>query len=133
MASWRLPPSLRSKQSLENNLVNRRSLLLTFSACTVTPIWASGKPTATLMPITKGLDHPWGLAFLPDGSALVTERSGRLRRVTLGDKKLLDPISGTPDSVNNGEGGLLGIAIDPKFQSNRLVLWRSPKRAVVGR
>jgi aldose sugar dehydrogenase len=101
--------------------MNRRTLLLSATACAVAPFLASATGTPTLVAVTKGLDHPWGLAFLPDGSALNTERSGRLRRVTMNDKKLLDPISGTPEIANNGEGGLLGIAIDPKFQTNRFI------------
>jgi aldose sugar dehydrogenase len=101
--------------------MNRRALILSTAAWGAVPLWVSAKQAPVLVPITDGLDHPWGLAFLPDGTALVTERSGRLRRVIVKDKKLLPPISGTPESVNNGEGGLLGIAIDPEFRMNRLV------------
>jgi aldose sugar dehydrogenase len=101
--------------------MNRRALLLSATACAVMPIVARAQATPTLVALTRGLDHPWGLAFLPDGSALVTERAGRLRRATLDNKTLLDPIRGAPDVANNGEGGLLGIAIDPAFQTNRLV------------
>jgi aldose sugar dehydrogenase len=100
--------------------MKRRTLLLSATASAAIPVSVQAR-TPSLVAVTKGLDHPWGLAFLPDGSALVTERSGRLRRVIVGDKKLLDPIRGTPEVANNGEGGLLGIAIDPQFQTNRLV------------
>ncbi|WP_249660989.1 PQQ-dependent sugar dehydrogenase [Variovorax sp. PCZ-1] len=101
--------------------INRRTLLLSTSACAAMPAWVSAQKAPALVTITKGLDHPWGLAFLPDGSALVTERSGRLRRVIINDKRLLPPITGTPESANNGEGGLLGLAIDPEFRANRFV------------
>jgi aldose sugar dehydrogenase len=101
--------------------MHRRNLLLSATACAATPLLATATGTPSLVAVTRGLDHPWGMAFLPDGSALVTERAGRLRRVTLNDKRLHEPIRGTPEAANNGEGGLLGIAIDPQFQTNRFV------------
>ncbi|MCC7266211.1 MAG: PQQ-dependent sugar dehydrogenase [Caulobacteraceae bacterium] len=68
----------------------------------------------------EGLDHPWGLAFLPDGRLLVTERPGRLRIVGA-DGKLSQPVSGVPAVDARDQGGLLGIAIDPKFAETGLV------------
>jgi glucose/arabinose dehydrogenase len=70
--------------------------------------------------VTKGLDHPWGLAFLPDGSMLVTERPGRLRVVRNG---VLDPtpIAGVPSVRSAVLGGLLDIALHPQFAKNRLL------------
>jgi aldose sugar dehydrogenase len=70
--------------------------------------------------VTTGLSHPWGLAFLPDGRMLVTERSGTLRLVSK-DGKLSPPLSGVPQVVVAGQGGLLDVAIDPDFKSNNLV------------
>jgi aldose sugar dehydrogenase len=70
--------------------------------------------------IAKGLDHPWGLAFLPDGEMLVTEKPGTLRRVSK-DGAVSKPLSGVPEVVAMGQGGLLDVAIDPNFSSNRLV------------
>lgn len=74
-------------------------------------------PTGT---VVKNLDIPWELAFLPDGSALVTERPGRVVRL---DKRLRP--SSTPvariEVDDAGEGGLLGMAIDPRFKRNKLV------------
>jgi glucose/arabinose dehydrogenase len=70
--------------------------------------------------IATGLSHPWGLAFLPDGRMLVTERSGTLRLVSK-DGKLSPPLSGVPKVVAMGQGGLLDVAIDPDFKSNNLV------------
>lgn len=70
--------------------------------------------------IADGLDHPWGLAFLPDGSALVTERPGQLRRVSpAGD--LSEPLAGVPDVDARDQGGLLDVDIDPGFAENRRV------------
>lgn len=70
--------------------------------------------------IAKGLEHPWGLEFLPDGRMLVTERPGRLRIV---DKagKLSDPLAGVPQVYARGQGGLLDVALSPTFEKDRLV------------
>src|SRR4051812_15226544 len=69
--------------------------------------------------VARGLDHPWGLAFLPDGRMLVTERSGRLRIVSP-DGQVSPPLGGVP-RVYVSEGGLLDVALDPKFSENRFV------------
>ncbi|WP_164549716.1 PQQ-dependent sugar dehydrogenase [Altericroceibacterium xinjiangense] len=67
--------------------------------------------------VTKGLDHPWAMAFLPDGGMLVTERPGRLRLIRDG---VLDPtpVSGLPEIAAVGIGGLYDIALDPDFARN---------------
>lgn len=70
--------------------------------------------------VASGLEHPWGLAFLPDGRMLVTERPGRLRLVEA-DGKLSRPLSGVPSVVARGQGGLLDVTVDPAFAQNRLV------------
>jgi glucose/arabinose dehydrogenase len=75
---------------------------------------------AKVVVFAKGLDRPWGLAFLPDGRALVTEKPGRLRYVGT-DGKLSEPLTGVPKVDDGGQGGLLGVAIDPQFATNRLV------------
>jgi glucose/arabinose dehydrogenase len=75
---------------------------------------------AKVVVFARGLDRPWGLAFLPDGRALVTEKAGRLRYVGR-DGKLSEPLTGVPKVDDDGQGGLLGVAIDPQFATNRLV------------
>ena len=70
--------------------------------------------------VAKGLDRPWGLAFLPDGEMLVTEKPGTLRHVAT-DGTVSKPLSGVPKVVATGQGGLLDVALDPEFSSNRLV------------
>jgi glucose/arabinose dehydrogenase len=67
----------------------------------------------------QGLDQPWGLVFLPDGALLITEKQGRLRLFAKGE--LSPPIPGTPRVVTQGQGGLLGVAIDPDFAANGLI------------
>ena len=64
--------------------------------------------------IAKGLEHPWGLQFLPDGRMLVTERPGRLRIVGK-DGKLSKPIAGVPEVAAIGQGGLLDVLLAPDF------------------
>jgi glucose/arabinose dehydrogenase len=70
--------------------------------------------------VASGLVHPWGLAFLPDGRMLVTERPGRLRIVAT-DGTLSAPLTGVPAVHAQGQGGLLDVAIDPDFATNNLV------------
>ena len=73
-----------------------------------------------VVPVVTGLSHPWSLAFLPDGNMLVTERDGRLRIVRNG---VLDPtpIPGTPKVFARVLGGLLDVALHPRFAENRFV------------
>jgi aldose sugar dehydrogenase len=70
--------------------------------------------------VTKGLDHPWGIAFLPDGDMLVTERPGRLRVIRNGVLDLA-PIGPMPPMLATGLGGLLDVALHPRFAENRLI------------
>ncbi|MFN3585144.1 PQQ-dependent sugar dehydrogenase [Phenylobacterium sp.] len=66
-----------------------------------------------------GVEKPWALAFLPDGGLLITEKAGRLRLFK--DGKLSDPIAGVPAVDASGQGGLLGLAVDPDFARNGYV------------
>lgn len=70
--------------------------------------------------LASGLDHPWGMALLPDGRLLVTERAGRLRILGT-DHRLSEPLAGTPEVFAEGQGGLLDVALDPDFATNRFV------------
>jgi aldose sugar dehydrogenase len=72
--------------------------------------------------VAEGLVNPWSLAFLPDGRMLVTEKPGRLRVVTA-DGKLSEPVAGLPPVDARGQGGLLDVALDPAFATNRLIYW----------
>jgi aldose sugar dehydrogenase len=70
--------------------------------------------------VTDGLSQPWGLAFLPDGRMLVTEKSGQLRVVSKDGTKS-EPLAGVPKVVAAEQGGLLDVAIDPDFANNNFV------------
>ena len=81
---------------------------------------ADGNPDFQAVTVVEGLEHPWGLAWLPEGDLLITERSGQLRLVRDG---VLDPTSipGVPEIFAQGQGGLLDIAVHPNFAENRFV------------
>jgi glucose/arabinose dehydrogenase len=74
----------------------------------------------SLVTVASGLEHPWGMAFLPDGRLLVTERAGLLRIVSR-DGKVGPPIAGVPPVDAKEQGGLLDVALDPDFATNRFV------------
>jgi glucose/arabinose dehydrogenase len=69
--------------------------------------------------VADGLDKPWGLAFLPNGSLLITEKPGRLR--VLENGKLSEPVAGVPAVDNARQGGLLGLAVDPNYARNGFI------------
>ena len=69
--------------------------------------------------LLEGLDHPWSLAFLPDGRMLVTERPGRLSLIGRDFKR--SHIEGVPRVYASGQGGLLEVALHPRFAENRLI------------
>jgi glucose/arabinose dehydrogenase len=80
----------------------------------------AASPPLEVRRVASGLENPWGMAFLPDGRILVTERPGRLRLVDR-DGRLSQPLRGAPEVHATGQGGLLGIALDPAFADNRRV------------
>lgn len=72
--------------------------------------------------LNSDLTKPWGIAMLPDGRFLITEKKGQMRIMTM-DGKLSEPITGIPEVNDAGQGGLLGLCIDPQFEQNRMVYW----------
>ncbi|MCP1418932.1 glucose/arabinose dehydrogenase [Pseudomonas laurylsulfativorans] len=81
----------------------------------------SEEGTLEVTPVVTGLEHPWALAFLPDGkNMLVTERPGNLRLVSA-DGKLSAPLNGVPTVWAKGQGGLLDVALSPDFKQDRMV------------
>ena len=75
-----------------------------------------------VVPVVEGLENPWGMAFLPDGRMLVTERPGRLRIVGK-DGTLSAPLEGVPAVDARSQGGLLDVQLDPAFAKNGLIYW----------
>lgn len=71
--------------------------------------------------VVSGLDHPWGLAMLPDGKLLVTERPGKMYLVDPEKPALDREVKGVPRVWVKGQGGLLDVAVDPDFETNRTV------------
>ncbi len=86
-----------------------------------TPAQAAPSMAYTIETVAEGLEHPWSLAFLPDGSMLVTERPGRLRLISADGKLQAAPIAGVAPVFAQGQGGLFDIALDPDFATNCLI------------
>lgn len=72
--------------------------------------------------ISSDLKFPWGIASLPDGRLLITEKMGTMRIATT-TGQVSNPITGIPPVNGSGQGGLLGVTVDPQFASNRMVYW----------
>lgn len=105
-----------------NESLGRYVVWVVFSWCLVTSV-AFSQPLSSIFKVetvATGLNFPWGMAFLPDGRLLVTERVGRLRILTT-TGNISAPLKGTPAVLNEKQGGLLDIAIDPDFLQNHLI------------
>ena len=86
----------------------------------VNSVTTSAKYQATV--VTTSLTNPWGITSLPDGRLLITEKAGRMRIVTASGS-VSQPITGIPTVNGSGQGGLLGLCLDPDFITNRMVYW----------
>ncbi|PZO11992.1 MAG: glucose dehydrogenase, partial [Burkholderiales bacterium] len=98
-------------------------VLFVGALATVMSVQAAGYRVET---VASGLDHPWSLAFLPDGRMLVTERPGRLRLIEPGPdgRPQLRPaaVAGVPVVLARGQAGLFDVVVDPAFAVNGHVL-----------
>lgn len=94
-------------------------------------VWRSAWHDYRVVTVADGLQSPWAMTFLPDGSMLVTEKPGRLRMIRDG-RLLPEPIEGVPTVDDRGQGGLMDVALDPDFESNRLVYLSYSKPRVDG-
>ncbi|MFD4836728.1 PQQ-dependent sugar dehydrogenase [Achromobacter sp. NPDC058515] len=98
------------------------SVAAAFCAAPVSARAAQEPPSvaARVTPVVGGLDHPWSMAFLPEGGVLITERPGNLRLLrTPGG--LSQPLTGVPKVAAQGQGGLLDVALSPDFATDRYV------------
>ncbi|WP_088332242.1 PQQ-dependent sugar dehydrogenase [Lacimicrobium sp. SS2-24] len=97
------------------------TLGLSTAACANTPAQLDTEQTRIKVDVvTSGLQHPWGMTFLPDGRMLVTERTGTLRVVDEQGNKSA-PLTGLPDILAKNQGGLLDVTIDPMFSENQRI------------
>lgn len=99
--------------------------LVGVSACTAAQTQSPPAPAAdagaySVSVVASGLDLPWGLSFLPDGTMLVAERNGALRVIQNGALRP-EPVAGVPDVFAEGQGGLFEVQPHPRFAENRLV------------
>lgn len=86
----------------------------------IVPFEVPAEPGVAKADWATGLEHPWGIAFLPDGRALVTERPGRMRLISK-EGRVGPPLAGVPQVAATGQGGLLDVALHPDFARNGLV------------
>jgi aldose sugar dehydrogenase len=83
---------------------------------------AAPRTAITVQSIAKGLNHPWGLQFLPDGRMVVSERAGPIRIVAR-DGTVSQPIAGVPKADVRGQGGMLDVALAPDFAQSGLLFF----------
>lgn len=102
-----------------------------FDGQTRAPAVVSGV-ALTVQSFAEGLEHPWGIAALPDGGYLVTERPGRLRVVSA-DGTVSGPVKGLPEVLARRQGGLLDVALGPGFAEDRVIFWTYAKPVAGGR
>src|SRR5258706_4728260 len=84
------------------------------------PVVKTEEHSFRVVKVVEWLDHPWSLAFLPDGRMLITERPGRLRVVRHG-KLEPNPVRGLPQVTEHGQGGLHDVVPHPNFKENQLI------------
>jgi glucose/arabinose dehydrogenase len=99
-------------------LINVRMLCLSLLFCS--GFAASSDEDFKIETLAEGLEHPWGITFISESEMLVTELSGNLRRVSNGVLNS-EPITGVPDVLFAGQGGLSEVILDPNFADNRLI------------
>jgi glucose/arabinose dehydrogenase len=99
-------------------------LVVVTSGLAAQPVVIDGEVPAEVgfsrVTVLHGLEHPWSMAWLPNGDLLITERPGRLRLVKNG-RLLAAPVDGVPDVFSAGQGGLLDVGLHPRFSENRRI------------
>lgn len=109
------------KETLENLQKAAGLAMMLFSAPSLAADdaaqFSTEKASVQVETLASGLDNPWSVEVMPDGAFIVTELGGNLRIIR--DGKASSPISGVPNSAHHGQGGLLDVALDPGFETNR--------------
>lgn len=123
-----LPLFLIPKATLLTSIWAQAAIVFIAAAVSVTPAFSQG---VTAQTVASGLQHPWAVAFLPDGRYLVTERPGRMRIIER-DGKLNKPLEGLPEVAAAGQGGLLDVILDGDFANNRTLYFCFSESAAVG-
>lgn len=111
-------------------LLSTVALLATVSSGAFGQSFKTAKHDVVVETVAANLENPWGLAFLRDGSMLVTERPGRLRRVV--DGKISEPVSGLPEIWAQRQGGLMDIILDPEYATNQTIYFSFSEPSVRG-
>lgn len=129
-SSWRAVRVLRVGRGERGVVASAITVAAWLTACGGSPPPSGPAPRSTnaverpaalrVDTVATGLDHPWGIAQLPDGRWVVTERPGRIRIVDAGGR-VSAPLGGVPAVFASGQGGLLDVALDPAFASNRVI------------
>ena len=115
------PPATTNPSSVETNPPNSTYKPAFAGQTRVNSIKTSTAYQARVL--TASLSGPWGIAALPDGRFLITEKAGTMRIVVTGTGQVNASISGIPAVNSSGQGGLLGLCVDPAFATNRIVYW----------
>ena len=119
----KMPPALAVKA--------QAAIFLVVAGVSVRADAQNTTPAVALVPVAQGLDHPWAVAFLPQGQFLITERPGRMRVVSASGQ-VSPPLAGVPAVAAGGQGGLLDVVTDTAFARNRRIFFCFSEPAAAG-
>ena len=119
----KMPPALAVKA--------QAAIFLVVAGVSVRADAQNTTPAVALVPVAQGLDHPWAVAFLPQGQFLLTERPGRMRVVSASGQ-VSPPLAGVPAVAASGQGGLLDVVTDTAFARNRRIFFCFSEPAAAG-
>ena len=119
----KMPPALAVKA--------QAAIFLVVAGVSVSADAQNTTPAVALVPVAQGLDHPWAVAFLPQGQFLITERPGRMRVVSASGQ-VSPPLAGVPAVAASGQGGLLDVVTDTAFARNRRIFFCFSEPAAAG-
>jgi glucose/arabinose dehydrogenase len=109
-----------ARQRIVTTVLMAAGLLLACAATSGAQVFPSSAGNIMIETFAKGLDHPWALAFLPDGRILVTERPGRMHLVAK-DGKISPALAGVPRAFASGQGGLHDVVLDRLYAENHTI------------